>query len=979
MTRPPERCSTSRLPPASRWCRSCSACCCWWPSSGRRTLPPRPAAQQADRYVSVRHLAALKTFEQSVVRRRAPTTAAAPTAGGLPAGGSCRSAAATGTPAGTSRGAAIAAQLGALDAMLLRFSTRANTRVDAAVGLRCNPLVRRRRQRARNAVRSARVPAAALPGRMRRPRGRVDRADSLGRPHAGGAGLARHRGRSGRRALASRADDGGVDPRGGAPQPVERRGRMHLPRQARHGRRADALRRRRAQCAGAPVRAARDVGRIGGRCARARRVRSRARRPTCRSPTIALARAAVAAGDAAAARRPAPAVRRAVPAVHRCGTPRRPTLPTAYRFGPNRIVLDGAPVDVGFSIDLTIDPSLQALAQKTAACYTRPARRLPRARHPARRGRGAARIGHRLLEGAMVRMAAVAVVDVASGRIEALAGALSPCARQEVDGPGRGANCDRRLPYPVQYRPGRAAEPGRVPRRDARIDDQADHGGRLPRRPRRRRALVGGRARRDEARRAPRARQPARPADALGLGAFPRPHVLLRQGLRRLRTALGRAGRGARLRLERRLRRSARVDCGKHDLLFGRAVDATAEAGAVRPLATTVAYGRADERAGRRQARRAAAADAARGAGSAPSCAAARSAPTAGAAATTTGRSAAAARSSTWSPKAGGKAMRASSALGVAGMMATLAAAANGQAEVRRPHLVRIAARRRRGRRGDAAIGGRALEPRCRRNRTALSRDAAEVILDGLSYSHRAGTSRTACEQVFDAQDLPRHDWIAGKTGTPSFPSDGLSLDDLARLCGTGNAATRGSHAACGSLRPYKWYVAAYRDRSEGRPVDQGHRRADRAQLARPERTRARRRRPRPQPGGRDRDADRRPAAWTHPGSGAMRTARAAAGGRPLPSPLVWTFDGPFDRCLADAEDTLRRAIVHGRRRVARRAAGRPVAAGAAAARAGRRRRAAGLGPLPRNIERYGLPAAPRVRHLRGDGPLLTLLVAYRN
>ena len=53
----------------------------------------------------------------------------------------------------------------------------------------------------------------------------------------------------------------------------------------------------------------------------------------------------------------------------------------------------------------------------------------------------------------MVRMAAVAVIDVASGRIEALAGALSPCARQEVDGPGRDASCDPRLPYPVQFRP----------------------------------------------------------------------------------------------------------------------------------------------------------------------------------------------------------------------------------------------------------------------------------------------------------------------------------------------------------------------------------------------------------------------------------------------------------------------------------------------------------------------------------------------
>jgi hypothetical protein len=25
-----------------------------------------------------------------------------------------------------------------------------------------------------------------------------------------------------------------------------------------------------------------------------------------------------------------------------------------------------------------------------------------------------------------------------------------------------------------------------------------------------------------------------------------------------------------------------------------------------------------------------------------------------------------------------------------------------------------------------------------------------------------------------------------------------------------------------------------------------------------------------------------------------------------LPDPLVWTFDGPFERCLADADDTLR-------------------------------------------------------------------------
>ena len=62
------------------------------------------------------------------------------------------------------------------------------------------------------------------------------------------------------------------------------------------------------------------------------------------------------------------------------------------------------------------------------------------------------RVGEQLLEGAMVRMAAVAVIDVATGRIEALAGALSPCALREVDGPGRDSGCDARLPYRSHYR-----------------------------------------------------------------------------------------------------------------------------------------------------------------------------------------------------------------------------------------------------------------------------------------------------------------------------------------------------------------------------------------------------------------------------------------------------------------------------------------------------------------------------------------------
>jgi len=150
------------------------------------------------------------------------------------------------------------------------------------------------------------------------------------------------------------------------------------------------------------------------------------------------------------------------------------------------------------------------------------------------------------------------------------------------------------------------------------------------------------------------------------------------------------------------------------------------------------------------------------------------------------------------------------SALGIAGMMATLAAAANGQADVRRPHLVETV---------HSANGAAppvlaaavaqwrqaALQPQ------RLSTEVAAVILSGLSYSHRLGTARSACEQVFDARRCRDIGWLAGKTGTPSFPHDGLSLDVLARECPQGVAPAGAKPGSCSSLRPYKWYVAAYR------------------------------------------------------------------------------------------------------------------------------------------------------------------------
>ncbi|MEO7338642.1 MAG: hypothetical protein ABIV63_18870 [Caldimonas sp.] len=98
-----------------------------------------------------------------------------------------------------------------------------------------------------------------------------------------------------------------------------------------------------------------------------------------------------------------------------------------------------------------------------------------------------------------------------------------------------------------------------------------------------------------------------------------------------------------------------------------------------------------------------------------------------------------------------------------------------------------------------------------------------------------------------------------------------------------------------------------------------------------------------------------------------------------LPAPLVWAFDGPFARCLADIEDTLRRALVlvGDSSRIAvlidlsLPALKQRVEAGDVLQPA--------WGRFIDRIERYGLPARPRVRHRREPGPLATLVVAYRN
>jgi len=113
--------------------------------------------------------------------------------------------------------------------------------------------------------------------------------------------------------------------------------------------------------------------------------------------------------------------------------------------------------------------------------------------------------------------------------------------------------------------------------------------------------------------------------------------------------------------------------------------------------------------------------------------------------------------------------------------------------------------------------------------------------------------------------------------------------------------------------------------------------------------------------------------------SAVVRRNAQRAANETLPPPLVWTFDGPFERCLNDLEDSLRRALVL-IGDVSRVAVLIDVSLPAlqARVRAGDRIQPA-WGRFVERLSGYGLPTFPPVRPLRTSGPLATLVVAYRS
>ena len=788
--------------------------------------PADPGAHRnGDRHISVRQVAALKTFERAIVRRdsvRAPLPTAEALLAGVP---QCRrewdghpgplqrarQLIAKAPAAEMSPAQRLAAQIEALDAALLRFSAGASRRVTDAVGFDATRWL--------DAVRAtlhAPVESPEYPGRQF--------AVQCGDIASAVAMLARADGRM----LAALAWRGTVVDRALATWRPEQYVEISARQIARFN-----------PWSGLPgcvylgnARSHADAGLPTYFVTGARRVEA----DVCASDAMSGV-----AADANGAQRPAPIAgeanetiaaddpRWSVPpslgamlaplatltrptgALYRRYTDAQPAaniVPASDRSAPNRIDVHGAPVDVGFSVDVTIDPAVQDLAQRTAACYTGRQDVCASIKVRRKEDEGEQPIGHRMLELAVVRMAAVAIIDVASGRIEALAGALSPCTRQEYDGPRRAANCDRRLPYPIRYCPDALLNPAvfhdampasviKPIMATAFLSDP----------------LVGARWLSIE--HADMVRNATPSLDTL------RGQLMRSNSARFLDRMFCADQNFANCRRPWEVQSAALVfgwnagcaqasdDCGKRDLLFGRTTSAGSDADA---LALRVPYGRLlVEPLGMKlgaplKLRAQAPIDVAK----VQRCAA--------------GADGKRMTGDDWEKCRGtivdivaegwGQGQARSSALGVAGMMASIAAAANGQAFVAKPHLVH--ALRGVGLADTARLDLAALRVGAAPEPNTIPPDIAQVILSGLSYSHRAGTARLACEQVFDPAMCRDIDWLAGKTGTPTFPNDGRSLDEIARLCAKGAAKNAGDHGACAPLRPYKWYVAAYRtDRND--------------------------------------------------------------------------------------------------------------------------------------------------------------------
>ncbi|MEO6624491.1 MAG: hypothetical protein ABIN37_06635, partial [Burkholderiaceae bacterium] len=451
--------------------------------------------------------------------------------------------------------------------------------------------------------------------------------------------------------------------------------------------------------------------------------------------------------------------------------------PVAVAHGPNRLDRQKHKVDAGFNVHLTIHAGAQRIVQEMSACYAGDA--------------GACRrsgltgdkkfddFTRQMYEKAAVRMAAVALIDVPTGRIEALGSAHTDCYRQEFDGPGRDARACPDLPSTPHYEPDRLlnhalftdALPGSIVKPIMATGFLGD--------PKYRQKIVAERVSANFIR----LQDELKGSDSVaflnrmfcsdkGWANCDRPRAVQQAAL------LYGWDQGC---------AEASFRCGRLNVLFGYPDSRRIRQDTARmPLGASVMMGRlltepalvtkpADFQTMRNFSFEP---------GQAAAC--------------SRGDFYAGTGKGGWrkcrqghlvylESEGWGQGNARTTALGAAGMMARLAAAANGQASVRLPHLV--------DRISDAQA--RSFELAAQQFHLAdpvklgIPREDAMLILQGL-ISHksqgvpagsRSGTAHVACSRVFDLATCNRIDWIAGKTGTPPYGNDGLALKEIRQKC----------------------------------------------------------------------------------------------------------------------------------------------------------------------------------------------------
>ncbi|MGH8672772.1 MAG: hypothetical protein ACREVG_00505, partial [Burkholderiales bacterium] len=483
--------------------------------------------------------------------------------------------------------------------------------------------------------------------------------------------------------------------------------------------------------------------------------------------------------------------------------------PVAASHGPNRLERMKHEVDAGFNVHLTIDPDAQHAVQQASACYSGDAA-------------SCERIGlandkkfndfiRQMYENAAVRMAAVALIDVPTGRIEALGSAHSDCYRQEFDGPGRNARQCPDLPTTPHYEPDRllnhalftAALPGSIIKpimatgflHDARY----------------RKKIVAERVAADFTR----LQDELKGSDSV---AFLNRMFCVDKGWancdrpRDIQQAALRFGWNPGC-VEPSFR------CGRLNALFGFSdVTRLRNDTARMPLGASVLYGRllTEPASLKKVADFHMMRDFSFEPGHAAACS--RGEFYAGTGRNRGWRKCRQGHLVYLESEGWGQGNARATALGAAGMMSRLAAAASGQTSQRLPHLVeRISDAR--GQTFDlAAHQFRLADPV---SLEIPQPDAALIIAGLISHKSRgtpagtrSGTAHAACVRVFDAAACNRIDWIAGKTGTPPYGNDGLTLKEIGQRCSLAppkNRAKGDSQEACSREQPYKWYVAAFK------------------------------------------------------------------------------------------------------------------------------------------------------------------------